>query len=244
MVGLWERASQQHPLARALHLLAAHPGDGREAATRDQPDLAQLGEVPIGERNRRLMSLFAANFGHQLGCESRCPRCAELVEFTMDLRLILAERPGEEAPYQVEVDGYAVRFRLPSTLDLLAVARCGSAAAGRAVLFDRCVVEALRDGAVVATAALPAPVLELLARRMSDCDPHTETRVRLECPECDNEWRVMVDIAEMLWARVANRARRTTHAVHVLASSYGWSEADILAMSDTRRALYLSMVGA
>jgi hypothetical protein len=32
--------------------------------------------------------------------------------------------------------------------------------------------------------------------------------------------------------------------VHALASAYGWSEREILALSDTRRRLYLEMVSA
>ena len=242
LIGLWEQADRQHPLTRALHLLAASPGDSCRAVTLDEPDLAQLAQMPVGERNRRLMGLFAANFGNQLACESRCPDCAEPVEFTLDLGRILDERPGEEAPYQAEIDGFAVRFRLPTTLDLLAVARCGSAGSGRVLLFERCILEARCDGAAVTTAELPASVLTKLAGRMNDCDPHAETRVRLACPACEAEWRTMVDIAELLWTRVAQRARQTAQEVHVLAWAYGWHEADILAMSDTRRSLYLTMV--
>jgi hypothetical protein len=40
------------------------------------------------------------------------------------------------------------------------------------------------------------------------------------------------------------RARRLLIEVHSLASAYGWSETDILSMSEPRRALYLEMVQA
>jgi hypothetical protein len=37
-------------------------------------------------------------------------------------------------------------------------------------------------------------------------------------------------------------ATRLLHDVHTLASAYGWSEGDILAMSEARRARYVAMV--
>jgi hypothetical protein len=43
---------------------------------------------------------------------------------------------------------------------------------------------------------------------------------------------------------VEARARRILQEVHTLASSYGWHEAEILALGDTRRAMYLQMVQA
>lgn len=242
IVALWERAAREHTLVRILHVLGANCAEHVQAPVPDEPDYAELARLDLGERNRRLMRSYAESFSSRLECESSCPQCNELFEFTMDLQRILAETSGDERLFQTETGGFTVRFRLPNTLDLMAVARSGDAVLGRAILFERCIVEAGRDGRPVKTSDLPASVMDHVAEQMSVCDPLAETRIRLECPECGATWRVMIDIAELLWSKIAARAKETVRAVHTLARAYAWSEADILAMSDTRRALYLSMV--
>ncbi|MCG8421432.1 MAG: hypothetical protein MJE77_26230 [Proteobacteria bacterium] len=239
MIALWERAAREHPLIRALHLLDASQPDHDSARALDLTELARL---DVGERNRRLMESLSDSFGDRLQCESTCPQCDEPVEFALDLGQILAQSAGQNRFFQTAIDSISVRFRLPTTLDLIAVASCGDVAAGRSLLFERCIVAAERDGNAVDTSALPATALQHIAGQMNACDPHAETRIRLVCPECGETWRALLDIAELLWAKIADRARATVRAVHLLARAYSWSEADILAMSDRRRALYLSMV--
>ena len=47
----------------------------------------------------------------------------------------------------------------------------------------------------------------------------------------------------LLWEEIEVRAHVLLGEVHRLASAYGWSEAQILALSPARRASYLAMVG-
>jgi len=47
-----------------------------------------------------------------------------------------------------------------------------------------------------------------------------------------------------LWTEITSQARRLLHEVHLLATTYGWHEADILAMSAIRRQYYLEMVAS
>ena len=52
------------------------------------------------------------------------------------------------------------------------------------------------------------------------------------------------DIGAFFWSEIDAWAGRILQQVHVLASAYGWSERDVLALSPVRRQLYLGMVGA
>ena len=246
LVALWERAAREHPLVRALHMLDASRDGGRARVARDGSETGELADLDMGERNRRLMALFVASFGPRLEFGSSCPECEERVEVDMDLRHILTDEVGDDRIFRAATGGLTVRFRLPSTRDLLAVTGCDDARAARATLLARCIVDCRRDGdgEAAATTDLPRAVLEHVAGQMGQCDPHAEILARMTCPECGTDWRTMLDIGELVWARMAARARTALQAVHVLARAYAWSESDILAMSDTRRALYLSMVDA
>jgi hypothetical protein len=44
------------------------------------------------------------------------------------------------------------------------------------------------------------------------------------------------------WKEINHWANRILREVHLLASTYGWSEADILALTPTRRQWYLALV--
>jgi hypothetical protein len=54
----------------------------------------------------------------------------------------------------------------------------------------------------------------------------------------------MLDIERFLWAKINAVARRLLHEVHILAQVYHWSEAEILALTPTRRQFYLEMAQA
>ncbi|MGH8523199.1 MAG: phage baseplate protein, partial [Gammaproteobacteria bacterium] len=72
-------------------------------------------------------------------------------------------------------------------------------------------------------------------------DPQSNLQISLTCPACGHCWEALFDIVFFLWAEINHWAERTLRAVHLLARAYGWREADVLAMSPTRRQMYLGM---
>jgi hypothetical protein len=79
---------------------------------------------------------------------------------------------------------------------------------------------------------------------MALADPLSETRLKLHCPKCGNEWDETLDLVVFLWSEIEARAKRLLLDVHDLASAYGWTEKEILSLSEPRRANYLEMVRA
>jgi len=69
-----------------------------------------------------------------------------------------------------------------------------------------------------------------------------EILVTLSCPVCGSECNQSLDIAAFLWEEIEARAKRLLMEVHALASAYGWTEKEILSLSECRRASYLEMV--
>ena len=143
---------------------------------------------------------------------------------------------------ELVIDGCSVRFRPLNSLDLEACAEVEEKQALRRLLFARCVIEARHEGREIAAHHLPEPVIAGLAARLSECDPQAEVLLDLECPSCKHRWQTALDVAGFLWDELVVQARRLLREVHALAGTYGWSEADILAMSARRRNFYLELV--
>jgi hypothetical protein len=230
---IWEAASSQDPLTRALTILAAHPNGLAPDA------LADLG---VGERDRRLYAIREQTFGPTLHGVTPCPHCEASVEFALEIPALRAKvsTAPEPAESTFVMEKWRVRYRLPTSLDLATVARADDVDASR-ILAERCVLAAERDGAHVTPAELPPEVLSRLARSMADLDPMAEVFLDFVCPSCGHAGRTLLDIAGYLWDEIRAEARRLLREVHVLARAYGWREADILALSAARRRAYLEM---
>lgn len=74
-------------------------------------------------------------------------------------------------------------------------------------------------------------------------DPQANVQLNVSCPACSHQWQMTFDILSFFWTEISAWAQRILREVHVLASAYGWHEADVLAMSSMRRQCYLQMVG-
>jgi hypothetical protein len=238
----WEWGSARHPVDRALVVLwAAEP----------ERDPGALAEVPIGERDRRLLALRRATFGDRLACLAPCPACASPLEFELSTSTLLqgAGVPGSPrspSPDQDTIanDGYVVRLRALDSRDLAAAARCADLASAEAVLLARAVTAAEHDGAPIAAEALPPALRDAVAEHLAARNGAADIGLDLACPTCGHRWEATFDIAAFLWTEIESAARRLLLEVAALARSYGWREADILAMSPARRRAYLELGGA
>jgi len=149
---------------------------------------------------------------------------------------------AEPQDLSISIDGYTVDFRLANSLDLMAISDLKDLDEATQVLMERCLLGASYKGKETSIGALPEGLIEATLNRMNECDPQTDIQLCFSCPECEHEWRSAFDALSFLWKEIEAWALRTLHEVHALASAYGWSEAEILAMSDFRRQFYLELV--
>lgn len=232
---VWELGQQQHPIDRALTLLAVALPD------RSQEELSRLS---VGQRDALLLMLREQTLGGVMESFATCPSCDEPLEFSLnvtDLRLV---EPNLMPPpiYELAIADYRFTVTLPNSRDLAAVVDCADLATAQAKLALRCIREASREGMAIAPPALPNSILQQLSEQMAECDPQAELLLDLTCPVCQHDWQVVFDIVAFFWAELSVQAKRLLHDVHTLARSYGWREADILAMSSMRRQFYLDLV--
>lgn len=237
LLEVWETGRTRHPIDRAVLLLAA--------AEHDHPG-SELQRWSIGARDARLLRLRQATFGDALECRATCPACTEAVEVSLACTTLLAAGDTKSPDTSIEVSalGYHVRARLPDSTDLAAIAAVDDVDAARALLLERCVVSVTGPDGPATAAALPVAVMEAIASRMAEADPHAELLLDLTCPACGVRWQAPLDVASLLWAEVSVNARRLLLEVDALARAYGWRESEILALSPTRRATYLELATA
>jgi hypothetical protein len=110
------------------------------------------------------------------------------------------------------------------------------------MLFERCLLSVSCDGQMCKLDNLPDEILSKVEAAMSAADPQAEVQLDLFCPSCQHNWLATFDIASFLWSEINVWAQRLLNEVHLLAKAYAWREADILAMSPTRRRFYLERV--
>jgi uncharacterized protein (UPF0212 family) len=232
LLDIWEQGQARPPVWRALLLLAAASPDA---------SLDDLACLSIGERDSRLLALREWAFGPQLVSEVACPGCDEQLELAFHVADIRAEAEPDKHLALAE-DGYEVEARLPNSHDLVALANQNGGGAQH-VLLERCLLAVRQGGADVAVSHLPPGVVDKLIQRMAEADPQADVRLALTCPDCGHQWRAAFDIVAYFWSEITTWARRVLREVHILASAYGWREADILALSARRRHLYLEMIG-
>jgi hypothetical protein len=190
------------------------------------------------------MEAREATFGPGAECMAACPRCEARMEFSVRLSDLRDRWAGEGTRLEIEAGDppSRVRFRLPNTADLAAAAHEAVPDAARRSLAARCVVEAQRDGREVDARSLPDDVLDEMDRAMAEADPQALVGIAVECPECGHRWTTRFDVAAFFWEEVDGRARALLAEVHTLARAYGWSEAEVLAVPESRRRAYLDRV--
>lgn len=221
LLSAWEQGRHCHPLDRGLLLYAV-------AAPEVEPDT--LADQPLGQRNAALLRLRKELFGDLLSACLDCPSCGDKLEFTLTASHFLA-LAGASAS-SVELSG--LRFRLPTTRDLARIARDKDAARAAESLV-RLLLEA-DSGLDEQAASLLSPQL---ASALEQADPCLEFALNLQCPPCGHSWTSTLDIADFLWEEIDVHSRRLLDEVDVLARTYGWSEREILGLTEARRAAYL-----
>lgn len=233
LLDVWERGLAHARERWALLLL--------EAAW---PDAApeELARLSVGRRDARLLALREWAFGGGFKSLAACPVCAEQLELSFEAADVRAAPPAEAGPFRLSVGLHEVEFRLPDSLDLLAVSAHADVDEARRELFERCLSSARRGGEEVGAAALPPEVVDAVSEEMDRLDPQGNVRLSVACPRCGHGWQALFDICSYLRSELDSWARRLLWDVHLLAAAYGWRESDTLALSPRRRRLYVQMV--
>jgi hypothetical protein len=128
-------------------------------------------------------------------------------------------------PGWFQFDGTRVTFRHPNCADLLMVA--GQADAARA-LAQSC----------IRPANAPAPLQRRAARALARLAPSLVDDLDGACPHCAARVHISFDPQLYVLSEFRARAIFVYEEVNLIATQYRWSEQEILALPQTRRARY------
>jgi hypothetical protein len=234
LMNVWERGAGQPAPARGLLLMKAMAPD---------EDAAALARWSVGRRDRLLLDLRAALFGPGIECLTDCTSCGEAIEVNFRIDDVRVPYGDSGRAYRTKAAGINVQFRLVDSSDLLALEGAVPAEAERQLL-TRCITEARSNDADVAIATLPDAVLSAIDHSMSELDAQAEILLEVACPACSALSLAPFDIVSHVWTELDTWARCMMRDIHALASTYGWSEQDILGMTAVRRQSYVELISS
>ena len=231
MLTLFDQGARLHAIDRALLVL-------RYALP--EVDYESLVSLPLGQRDRYLLEVRQRNFGDRLDAFTECPACRERLEFALSCRALMDNTRSEaSAAQQIVIEGMQFELRCPDSTDAAVAAASSSADRAVDAFLTRCLRRA--DDRHFTVGELTVAHRMTIAAELAARDPAAEILLALTCSMCGHGWQALFDINHVLWREIRARARRLLQEVDVLARVYHWNEAEILGMSEARRALYVEM---
>lgn len=215
---LWETGRGRRPLERAL-LLAR--------AVLPECSADEVAGLPIGRRDAAILRLRQGLNGNRLDVLAACPGCGADVEVAIAIDRMLDAQTSAVPPLQ-EPGAY----RLPTTR-LLEAALAAAGADGDAA-------EALACACATGSGEHANDWRELESF-VSRHDPLADIELEVRCPECASTWHEHLDPVSLCWQELEAACLALVADVATLARAFGWSERDILDMSEARRAVYLEL---
>jgi hypothetical protein len=226
ILALWERGARRHALDRSALLCAwARPDWPAET----------IADRPLGRVTAALMQLREASFGARIECHVDCEHCGARLQLLLRTSDLLQPEPPETP--EVAVAGR--RVRAPALRDLAAVAHELDAERAARHLLACCTLHGDGD-----SAAMSNDALREVEDALEAIDPNADLALGVHCEACGARSTAQLDAGSLLWDEIDARARALLAEVHTLASAYGWTEGEILALGAARRASYLAMVGS
>ncbi|MGH6612677.1 hypothetical protein [Sphingomonas sp.] len=182
-----------------------------------------LRELPVGDRDRALAALYGALYGDDIIADAVCIACAARYEIRFDLaELAASRRPDGSASGEPPAIALGrSKVRLPRWSDIT-----GSPATLLARL----------------TLSGPVPAAEPAARAIEAADPSLELDLAATCPECRAAQMVPFSMTAFIEAALRRDRAFLVREVHLLASTYRWSHAEILSLTRAERQSYARLL--
>lgn len=224
--------------ARVTAVLAA----ALEQVGGEPADTARVHGLCVGDR-QFLARQLAAHLGRDgVWLVAECGRCGESFDFYVEQSSLPVKEAGKGAPWaEAETSRGTCRLRLPTGADQEAIAAVEDDREALRELAARCLVAV--DGARVDEESawrrrLPDEDLAAIEAALEGVAPEVALRARVRCPQCAHDHDVWVDP----YLGLEGLGEELLAEIHELASTYHWSEAELLSLPQERRRLYLRMV--
>lgn len=203
-----------------------------------------------GDREFLLLKLFEMTFGERLYVTLRCP--AETCHAQLELPVSTGDFAIEASPPpsrtflftpQGGTEGQ-LEFRLPTGGDQETVCRYHDLSEEERCerMLAECLEDQPREAAHHIIASLSSGEREHVERRMHELAPQLEIALEAVCPDCGAAFNAEIDLPFLLLTQMRADEPNLDWEVHFLAWHYHWSEAEILALTPTRRRRYIGLL--
>ena len=217
--------SHSHPIETALALLARLGGDQA-----DWPALV------ITDFEHLLLSLRARHLGPGMALGFTCPHCQSRAEISFgiaDLQNSVSPRRPAGVTADAARPGWfrvgEAAFRLPTAADLAAAAAARDPAS---VLAENC----------LGAGACDRPQRRRIERLMGEMAPELSRQIAAACPDCGAMVEVTLSVPRVVIAELKRESARIYDEIDLIASTYHWQEAEILALPQPRRRFYAERI--
>jgi hypothetical protein len=194
--------------------------------------------LSVGSRLACLLEIASLGESREATRQFRCAAgsCAELLEVEVPLRKIAQWHRSLEPreSLTVELKDRTLRVRLPTGADQRALA--GQPEADAATLMRRLLP------ADAASLPLTADDLARVEDALAQADPLVDFCICAVCPSCGRELKQPVDLQELTLRLLRAHQQTLLDSIHALASTYHWTERDIVTMPSWRREHYLRLL--
>jgi hypothetical protein len=189
------------------------------------------GALSVGDRQYLVRQIGARLGPDTVWLGGTCQTCDGPFEVPVTQSDLPVKPAGPGYPQtRLSVEGTACVLRSPTGADQEAIAGLPPGAAADA-LFALLVEQ-------VETGALGVEAKQQLEAAIEDLSPEVALEVATSCPECGAALRIEIDP----YLALSRPSSDILDEIHLIASQYHWSEAEILALPRARRQAYLARI--
>jgi len=206
---------------------------------------AAVADLSVGDR-QFLMGRLAVGLGlGESWLTARCGRCGEQYDFSVNHSDLPVKEAGEGYPLaEVETSLGPCRFRVPTGADQEFLAGLDDEGVAFRCLVDRCLVALPGHGENGRShrdmvGAFSSDDVTRIEAALESVSPEVAVLVQAACPACGAPQGIDVDPYRALSLQ---SEVRLLHEIHILAATYHWGEAEILALPLERRRRYLDLI--
>ncbi len=171
-----------------------------------------------------------------------CARCAEQFDFPVRFSELPVKEAGTGYPFaRVVTSRGSACWRVPTGADQKAVAAVSAEQDAIRFLAARCLVEITgHDAGPIGqwVADLSPEDLNQVEASLEAVTPEVTTAVQVACIACGRDSQVAIDP----YLCLQQRQETISADIHTIATTYHWSEAEILALPKKRRQRYLRLI--
>lgn len=198
----------------------------------------------LAGRLQGLIAIAAATVGRyiqiKLGCEA--DTCNEQLELNMDLYEFFEQSDITEIDIQV-TNKEVLTLRIPTANDQSAWLEASSKELDQLTPFiARSLIKSVNGVTPEASWKLSNDWLDKMSASLEQYDQLSYLPLSTQCPECQGKVNFNLDLELCILDILKQTQRELFLQIHLIASSYHWTEKEVVGLSTERRRYYLSQI--